>query len=471
MHGHVVTLRIVAAKQVNKPTGATMERARGSFRDCILHLDNMPSRSFILGSRHPTRSARLVVIAALALSGTAEAVDQNLWVGAWGFPSTSAASPVTTNSSTATAAGGEPLAPPNLDNVTVRQIVRISAAAARLRIRISNEFSEHSLRLGSVHVALAGSEGASLPGSDHVVTFSGASSAVVPAGAPVVSDPVDWIVPALSQLAVSVYLPEATKRPAHQFWSYVSSVGDFTAAERMSGAQLVRTGALVSVIEIVSPTARRTVVALGDSITEGFGSTTNQFKGWTDQLAERFAGNPRTRAWSLVSAGINSNRLLHDNPGMNALARFDRDVLSVPSVGAVILLEGINDIGYSHMRPEEAVTADDIIAAYKQLIARAHAHCISIFGATLTPFEDSHYFDPQGEQMREAVNSWIRGSKAFDAVIDFDAALRDPGHPTSVISSLQRGDHLHPNDAGYSKMAAAIDLKLFESREPRCTIR
>jgi lysophospholipase L1-like esterase len=416
------------------------------------------------------RAVSPVVIAALALSGTVKAADQDLWIGAWGFPSTSAALPVVANSSSATVGGGEPLAPPNLDNVTVRQIVRISAPATRVRIRISNEFGQRPMRLGSVHVALAGPEGAILLGSDHAVTFTGASSTVVPAGAPMLSDPVDWPLPALSQLAVSVYLPEAIKPPAHRLPSYVSSIGNFAAAERMSGAQLQRTGALVSEIDIVSPAARRTVVTLGDSITEGFGSTPNAFKGWPDNLAERLAGNPATRTWSLVDAGINSNRLLHDNPGANALARFDRDVLSVPAVSTVILLEGVNDIGYSHMRPEEAVTADEIIAAYKQLIARAHAHCLSIIGATLTPFEDSHYFDLHGEQMRQAVNAWIRSSNAFDGVIDFDAVLRDPGHPESVISTLQRGDHLHPNDAGYSKMAAAINLKLFESGESSCTV-
>jgi len=417
------------------------------------------------------RSVGRVVIAVLALSGTANAADQDLWVGAWGFPSTSETLTVAANPSTAPTSGGAPSAPLNFDNVTVRQITRISAPATRVRIRISNEFGERPMQLGSVHVALAGPEGTSVIGSDHVVTFSGASSTVVPAGAPVLSDPVDWTIPAFSQLAVSVYLPEVTKPPAHRLQSYVSSTGNFTAAERMPGAQLQRTGALVSEIDIVSPAARHTVVALGDSITEGFGSTPNAFKGWPDNLAERLAGNPKTRAWSLVDAGINSNRLLHDNPGSNALARFDRDVLSVPAVGTVIVLEGINDIGYSHMRPEEAVTADDIIGAYKQLIARAHAHCISIIGATLTPFEDSHYFDTHGEQMRQTVNAWIRSSNAFDGVIDFDAALRDPGHQESVISALQRGDHLHPNDAGYSKLAAAIDLKLFsQSGKSKCTI-
>ena len=411
---------------------------------------------------------RLVVIAALTLGGTVQAADQDVWVGAWGFPSTSAAFPVAANNSAPSTARSEP---PDFANVTVRQIVRISSAATRLRIRISNEFGERPLRLESVHIALAGPDGTTLPGSDHVVTFAGASSTVVPVGAPMLSDPIVWTIPALTQLAISSFVRDDTKPPAHRLASYVSSSGEFGAAERMPGAQLQRTGALVSELDIVSRDARRTVVTLGDSITEGFGSTPNAFKGWSDRLAERLAADPAARAWSLVDAGINSNRLLHDNPGASALARFDRDVLSVPAVGTVVLLEGINDIGYSQTRPEEAVTAEEIIAAYRQLIARAHVHCISIIAGTLTPFEDSHYFDAHGEQMRQAVNAWIRTSKAFDGVIDFDAALRDPEHPASVASSLQHGDHLHPNDAGYSKMAEAIDLNLFrQKRASTCTV-
>jgi lysophospholipase L1-like esterase len=433
--------------------------------------EGLRSGSSTARSRCRGRPRRLIIVIALALSGTAQAADQDLWVGAWGFPATSAAIPVAASGATASAARTEPTAPPDFGNGTVRQIVRISASATRMRIRVSNEFGERPLRLDSVHVALAGPDGTTLPASDHVVTFAGASSTVVPVGAPIISDPIVWTIPALTQLAISSFLSEDTKPPAHRLASYVSSGGNFAAAEQMPDAQLQRTGALVSELEIVSPDARHTVVTLGDSITEGFGSTPNAFKGWSDHLAERLAASPKTRTWSLVNAGINSNRLLHDNPGASALARFDRDVLSVPAVGAVILLEGINDIGYSQTRPEEAVTADEIIAAYRQLISRAHAHCISIIAGTLTPFEDSHYYDAHGEQMREAVNAWIRSGNAFDGVIDFDVALRDPARPESVRSSLQRGDHLHPNDAGYYKMAEAIDLNLLgQVRKSTCAI-
>jgi lysophospholipase L1-like esterase len=231
----------------------------------------------------------------------------------------------------------------------------------------------------------------------------------------------------------------------------------------MPGAALVRSGALISEVDIVSSSAKRVVVTLGDSITEGFGSTVNEFRGWPDRLAERLAENRATRDWSVVNAGINSNRLLHDGPGAGAMARFDRDVLSVPGVAAVILMEGINDIGYSTTVPPEAVTAGDIIAAYEQLVQRAHARGIAVFGATLMPYEGAHYYAPAGEQIRRIVNDWIRSSGGFDGVIDFDAALRDPASPAQVNPSLQRGDHLHPNDSGYAAMADAVDLKLFSA--------
>jgi lysophospholipase L1-like esterase len=209
------------------------------------------------------------------------------------------------------------------------------------------------------------------------------------------------------------------------------------------------------------------VVTLGDSITEGFGSTVNEFRGWPDRLAERLAENRATRDWSVVNAGINSNRLLHDGPGAGALARFDRDVLSVPGVSAVILMEGINDIGYSTTVPPEAVTAADIITAYRQILERAHARGLAVFGATLTPFEGAHYYSAAGDAMRRAVNEWIRSSGEFDGVIDFDAALRDPANPAEMNASLQRGDHLHPNDSGYAVMANAVDLNLFSHASGR----
>jgi lysophospholipase L1-like esterase len=376
-------------------------------------------------------------------------------VGAWGFPPTSAFTPAVAPNNPAARA------PANFNNVTVRQIVRISAAASRIRFRFSNELNDKPMQLGAAHVALAGEDGATLSGSDHVLSFSGHPALTIPADAAILSDPVDWKIPALAELAISAFLPEDTAPPAHRLSLYVSSAGNFSDAQRMPGAELVRSGVLVTEIEIISPAAARVVVTLGDSITEGVGSTVNAFRGWPDRLAERLSANPATRGWSVVNVGIGSNRLLHNNPGRSALARFDRDVLAVPGVAMVMMLEGINDIGYSHTNPAEAVTADEIIGAYQQLIARSHAHGIAIVAGTIPPYEDSHYYDLQGEQLRQAVNQWLRTSHAFDGIVDFDTALRDPAHPTQVLSSLHRGDHLHPNDEGYAVMGDAIDLGLF----------
>lgn len=382
------------------------------------------------------------------------------WLGAWGFP----ASPPLLMTVAGRRLRQKPLfgAVADFNGATVRQIVRVSAATTCVRIRLSNEFGSSPLRLGAAHIALASGDGAIVPGSDHGLTFSGQAAITVPTGAPVLSDPIALKVPALSRLAISVYLPERTTPPGHRMVEYVSSPGNFSASIQMPGATRMLTGALVSRVDIISPTAKETVVTLGDSITEGFGSTPNAFRGWPDRLAARLQRHPATDDWALVDAGIDSNRLLHNGPGIGALARFDQDVLSVPGVSMIILLEGINDIGYSHTRPAQAVTAEDIIAAYRQLIARAHAHGIRILAGTIMPYESAHYYTLHGEKMRQAVNHWIRASGAFDGVIDFDAALRDPSHPRRIIPTLQRGDHLHPNDAGYERMALGIDLRLFE---------
>jgi lysophospholipase L1-like esterase len=407
--------------------------------------------------RHCITRYALTAQLALFIASVAHAAHSlpETWVGAWGFPPTSAFTPAVAPTNPA----AKP--PPNFNNVTVRQIVRIAAPAQRIRIRFSNEFGDKPLKLGAVHIALVDEDGVTVADSDHAVTFSGQSSSNISADAPMFSDPIDWKLPALAKLAISTFLPEDTTPPTHRVSEYVSSPGNFTDAQRLPGAELVRSGALVSEVEIVSPAASRVVVALGDSITEGVGSTVNAFRGWPDRLAERLSATPATRGWSVVNAGIGSNRLLHNNPGKGALARLDRDVLAVPGVAMVIMLEGINDIGYSQTNPAEAVTADEITAAYLQIIARLHAHGIAIVAATIPPFEDSHYYDLKGEQVRQTVNHWIRTAAAFDGVVDFDAALRDPTHPTQVLSTLHRGDHLHPNDAGYAAMADAINLKLF----------
>ena len=348
----------------------------------------------------------------------------------------------------------------DVSNVTVRQVVRVSLGGPRLRLRFSNENSASDLSLGAVHVARAGSDGAILPGSDQVVTFGGQNSIIVPAGAPVLSDPVELPTQALEKLYISTYLPGTvpTHAPRYLFQYVAGRPGDQTGAATLAGARLMHIPPYVTMVEVQPAASAAVVVTLGDSITQGTASTANAFRGWPDRLAERLAPHH----WAVVNAGIGGNRLLRYGLGPNALARFDRDVLAVPGVKAVILLEGINDIGVGlrNAAATDTITAEALEAADRQLIERAHEHGIRIIGATLTPYQGSFYASPAGEIVREALNHWIRSSGAFDGVIDFAPAVADAANPLAFDRRFNDTDHLHPNDLGYKKMGDAIDLSL-----------
>ena len=411
----------------------------------------------------------LVVVAGLmAWPGSAMAAQEAGWLGAFGHVPTAydLSPPVTVtgrDGNARTVAPNYAPAPAYLAQSTVREVVRLAAAASSIRIRFSNEFGGKALRIGEAHVALASANGDIVPGSDHILTFAGQRDATIPAGAPLLSDPVPWTVPALAPLAVTVFYPEETVPPAHilftlQAWA---APGNQAGAQALSDAVAVRGGNHLSEVDIVPQAQGHTVVCFGDSITEGVASTTGTFRGWPDRLAERLQANPGTGGWSVVNAGIGSNRLLHDTPSINALARFDRDVLAVPGVAKAIVLLGINDIQYSHRFPSQAVTADEIIAALGQLVSRAHARGVQVVGGTITAFAGSGDYTKEGEAARTKVNEWIRNSGVFDGVIDFDRATRDPLRPDQLLSSADSGGHLHPNDAGYALMGDAIDLGLF----------
>lgn len=352
-------------------------------------------------------------------------------------------------------------------NMTLRQLVRVAAAGKRVRLRFSNEGSAAPLALGAVHLALAAPDGAIVPGSDRTVTFDGHGGVVIPDGAPLLSDPVALPVKALDRLLISIHLPGALPRGGHSLFQYAAGQpGDFTAAERLPDARLMRLTALVSEVDVDADTARNVVVALGDSITEGYGSTNNGFRGWPDRLADRLAADPRGKSWSVLAAGIGGNRLLRFGTGPNILARLDRDVLSVPGVKTIILLEGINDIGhaFSPANSTEPVTAEALAAAAKQVVARAHQKGIKVIGATLTPYEGASYYQPEGEAVRLAYNKWILTSGVFDGTVDFAKAAADPAHPGMFNPAYDLRDHLHPNDAGYAAMGDAIDLNLITGR-------
>jgi lysophospholipase L1-like esterase len=356
-----------------------------------------------------------------------------------------------------------------LSSQTIREHVRLTLGGDRVRIRLSNRFGTQSLVVGPVHVALHGSGASIVPGTDRPVTFSGGPTSTIAAGALAVSDPVRLDVAALQEVSVSIYLRgNSEKLTIHELGlqtAYISPKGDFTASATLPVARTSLSRYLLSAVEVLASSGGDAIVTLGDSITDGFQSTVDANRRWPDFLAERLRAQTRRNPISVVNQGISGNRLLHDNVGPSALERFDRDVIAQPGVRWSIVLLGINDIG---LPAPIAVTADDIIGAHKQLILRAHAARLKIYGCTLTPFEGTifpGYFTPAKEVMRAAVNQWIRTSGAYDAVIDFDAAIRDPSHPTRMLPAYDSGDHLHPNDVGYQVMANAVDLKLFRDEE------
>jgi lysophospholipase L1-like esterase len=357
--------------------------------------------------------------------------------------------------------------PHQLWDQTVRQVARVSIGGSRVRILLSNAYGTHPLKIGSADIALSRKDASIVPGSDRVLTFGGKTSVVIPPGAPMLSDPVDLDVAALSHLAVSLYLPDPTA-PASFHWdarqtAYVGA-GNQTAATSLKVDSTLTTRVFLAAIQVEAAPGTRTVVALGDSITDGDGATMDADARWPDFLAQRLA--PRDVA--VLNAGISGGRMLRDKMGVNALARFQRDVLAQPGICAVIVLMGINDIAWKDTPlalSDESTTAQDLIAGYQQLIARAHARGVRIIGATLTPFEGAledtpmrGYYGAGKERIRQQVNDWIRHSGAFDAVIDFDTILRDPAHPTRLLPAYDSGDHLHPGDVGNRVMAEAIDL-------------
>jgi lysophospholipase L1-like esterase len=284
------------------------------------------------------------------------------------------------------------------------------------------------------------------------------------------TDPVDLSVAPLSDLAVSLFFPAdtgpATLHPSAFHTTYISKEGDETGQAAIAEPATSQSYYFLSGVEVTAPGDAGAIVTLGDSITDGARSTVDMNRAWPSVLAQRLAANPATKNVAVLNHGIGGNRLLRDNTGPNALARFDRDVIAQPGVKWVTILEGINDIGTGtgpNATPATAVTADELIGALRQMIERAHAHGIRVIGGTLLPYEGAGYASEKGEGIRAAVNQWIRTSGQFDAVIDFEAATRDPNRPTKMNAEYDSGDHLHPNDAGYKAMAEAVDLAIFKN--------
>jgi lysophospholipase L1-like esterase len=401
------------------------------------------------------KTLRLILVPAALLFGLVSvAAAQEHWVATW------AASP---QAPRAAAPGRAAQAPSGFNNQTVRMVVHTSIGGRRARVQLSNAFGTAPLKIGAAHVALRDKESAILPASDHALTFSGKASFTIPPGAEIISDSVDLDVPKLGDLAISVYVPGEVPAPTTHgtglHTTYISKAGDFTAAPSIADATKSQAWYLISSVDVMAPPDTRLVVAYGDSITDGATSTPDTDSSWPSQLAQRLLANKATTNVAIVNQGISGNRVLSDGAGISALARFDRDVLAQPGVQWVIVMEGINDIGLG--AKDASVTADDLIAAHKQMIERAHMRGIRVIGATLTPFQGAAYYSDEGEAIRAALNDWIRTGKAYDAVIDFDAATRDPDNPKQIRPAYNIRDHLHPNDAGYKAMADAFDLSMF----------
>ncbi len=406
----------------------------------------------------PVLAAAALSVSSFVLSPASAQVQTTSWISSW----------------TASPQAPRGVMPASLSNRTIRQIVHLSIGGDKVRLRLSNEFGTKPILIGAASVAMAGKSSDIVSASLRVLTFGGAKSVIIQPGAPAVSDPVEFNVAPLSDVAVSLYLPAATELgTVHAVGlqtAYVSTTGDFTASTEFPVVDRFENRFFLTGVMVEPSSPVRAIVTFGDSITDGTRSTVDANARWPDVLARRLKAAGLGVA--VLNQGISGNRVLSDGAGVSALARFERDVLSQPGVSHVVIFVGINDIGFpgTAIEPGGIVrTADEIIAGYKQLIERAHLRAIKVIASPLTPFENAlaggpnqGYFTPEKEAKRLAVNNWIRTSGVFDGLIDFERVVADPAHPSAIAAAYDSGDHLHPNDAGYKAMGESVDLKLFQ---------
>jgi len=402
--------------------------------------------------RHILLTLLIVVALALVPSCPAQTDGGQRWIGTW-------------STSPMLAEGGFRVRA--LSGMTLREIVHVSVGGKDIRVRFTNEFGTDPLTISDAHVAISDGGSAIRAASDHALTFGGANSVRIPPGAALYADPVSLDLAPLSDLAVSFYLPNQIMR-AETFHDFADQ-DNFAASGDVSGsADLQQATALPSWyfldgIEVSGIEGGHAIVALGDSITDGAHSTRNANRRWPDVLAARLQADGKLKNVSVLNEGIGGNRVLNEGYGPSALSRLDRDVLSQDGVAYLIVLEGINDIGrFARLQgPEDEITAQQMELGLSQIANAAHQHGIKVIGATLTPYAGAGYFSDKGEQVRKEVNDWIRTSRTFDGVIDFDKITSDPQNPARFSPQCDSGDHLHPGDEGYKAMGNGIDLKLF----------
>ncbi|MQP64901.1 SGNH/GDSL hydrolase family protein [Niveispirillum sp. SYP-B3756] len=350
---------------------------------------------------------------------------------------------------------------PSFDNQTVRQLLPLVASGEAVRVRLSNELGTRPVVIGAARLALADADGSIRPGSDRPLLFGGQAGATLPPGAPLLSDPLPVKVAAGDRLVISIHYPGPAFVAGHQPLVTLAGPGDLTAAPVLQG-ETKRAPTLVGAVEVLAAQPAPVLVAIGDSITEGDNSHTKPTGTYPAKLAALLAARKDEAARVVVlNHGISGNRLLHDQTGANLLARFDRDALGQPGVSRVVLLIGINDIGHSIRRPEEVVTARELIQGLSQLRDRAHTQGVQLFIGTIMPYAGAGYYSPEGDAVRREVNDWIRRNEGFDGVVDFDAATRDPASPSQLQPAYDVGDKLHPSDAGYAAMATEVEKTLF----------
>ncbi len=422
-----------------------------------------------------TRKLLVVLCTVISLHSSVQAQDNKHWVASWGtapmllvdppqawvrpppadaMPKNPAPSPI-------------PPVPKELHDQSVRMIVRSSVAGDKVRLQFSNAQGVQPVLLGGVHVARHSGNGGIDARTDHALTFGGKSSVTLHPGGLVVSDPVDMAVPALAELAVTVYVPDTTATTTrHELGLNTTRIakGNVLSAAMLTTSETNRSYFWLAGVEVLAPSQTGLVIAFGDSITDGFMTSVDMHKDWPSLLAVRLQQDKATAALGVVNMGISGNRVLRTGAGASALTRFDRDVLARAGGRWMLLLEGINDINFTALPgvpDDQKTTAAQIIEGLSQLVDRAHANGIKVMGATLTPMGGLWLFNPDTEAMRQAVNTWIRTGGKYDALVDFDAATRDPQQPSRLKPEFDSGDHIHPNDAGNAAMASVIDIGVF----------
>lgn len=412
----------------------------------------------------------LVAIVTLAMAAPLQAAPGERWIESWGTPQPLAPPPPSPFGEGSDPPPRPPFAayPRSFADQTIRMIVRTSAGGPRFRLEFANINASDTVVLGEIRAALSGHDGSTLPGSDRAVTFGGKPHLTLFPGARAMSDPIDLALPPLTEVAVSIYLPQSTPAnsvdPLALMPTYIAD-GNQAAATTLHDALIAGAYFWLRGLSVETADAGAgAIVALGDSITEGYATTAGAHRSWPELLAERVQRDPGLSGWSVINAGISGNRVLRPGAGDALLARLDADVLTRPGVKWLILLAGINDINMSiipGMPREQAASTDEIIGGLDQIITRARLHGVRVVGGTIMATKGLPFYSQDGERMRQTVNDWIRTSGRFDAVIDFDAATRDPGDPLRLRPEIDPGDHVHPNDAGNALMADAIDLDLF----------